>query len=59
VKFAVADIVEVLTDSTDVKQYIKRMRPSDSLFLKYSHSPFIMQKYLEVSEKIPIFAADR
>ena len=24
--FAVADIVELLTDSADVKQYIKRMR---------------------------------
>ena len=28
--FAVADIVQVLTDSTDVKQYIKRMRARDS-----------------------------
>ena len=28
--FAVADIVQVLTDSTDVKQYIKRMRSRDS-----------------------------
>ena len=28
--FAVADIVELLTDSTDVKQYIKRMRSRDS-----------------------------
>ena len=27
--FAVADIVQVLTDSTDVKQYIKRMRARD------------------------------
>ena len=27
--FAVADIVEVLTESTDVKQYIKRMRARD------------------------------
>ena len=27
--FAVADIVELLTDSTDVKQYIKRMRSRD------------------------------
>ena len=27
--FAVADIVEVLTDSTDVRQYIKRMRSRD------------------------------
>ena len=27
--FSVADIVEVLTDSTDVKQYIKRMRARD------------------------------
>ena len=27
--FAVADIVEVLTDSSDVKQYIKRMRARD------------------------------
>ena len=27
--FAVADIVEILTDSTDVKQYIKRMRARD------------------------------
>jgi len=28
--FAVADIVELLTDSVDVKQYIKRMRSRDS-----------------------------
>ena len=28
--FAVADIVQVLTDSADVKQYIKRMRQRDS-----------------------------
>ena len=28
--FAVADIVQVLTDSADVKQYIKRMRARDS-----------------------------
>lgn len=28
--FAVADIVQVLTDSTDVKQYIKRMRARDA-----------------------------
>ena len=27
--FSVADIVEILTDSTDVKQYIKRMRARD------------------------------
>lgn len=27
--FAVADIVEVLTESNDVKQYIKRMRSRD------------------------------
>ena len=27
--FAVADIVQVLTDSNDVKQYIKRMRARD------------------------------
>ena len=27
--FAVADIVQILTDSTDVKQYIKRMRARD------------------------------
>ena len=27
--FSVADIVQVLTDSTDVKQYIKRMRVRD------------------------------
>ena len=27
--FAVADIVEILTESTDVKQYIKRMRTRD------------------------------
>ena len=27
--FAVADVVQVLTDSTDVKQYIKRMRARD------------------------------
>lgn len=27
--FAVADIVQVLTDSTDVKQYIKRIRARD------------------------------
>ena len=27
--FSVADIVEVLTESTDVKQYIKRMRSRD------------------------------
>ena len=27
--FAVADIVQVLTDSTDVKQYVKRMRARD------------------------------
>ena len=27
--FAVADIVELLTDSADVKQYIKRMRSRD------------------------------
>ncbi len=28
--FAVADIVELLTDSADVKQYIKRMRSRDT-----------------------------
>ena len=28
--FAVADIVQVLTDSNDVKQYIKRMRSRDA-----------------------------
>ena len=28
--FSVADIVQVLTDSADVKQYIKRMRARDS-----------------------------
>ena len=28
--FSVADIVQVLTDSTDVKQYIKRMRARDA-----------------------------
>ena len=28
--FAVADIVELLTDSADVKQYIKRMRSRDA-----------------------------
>ena len=27
--FAVADIVQVLTDSEDVKQYVKRMRTRD------------------------------
>ena len=27
--FAVADVVEILTESTDVKQYIKRMRARD------------------------------
>jgi hypothetical protein len=27
--FSVADVVEALTDSTDVKQYIKRMRQRD------------------------------
>ena len=27
--FAVTDIVQVLTDSTDAKQYIKRMRARD------------------------------
>ena len=27
--FAIADIVEILTESTDVKQYIKRMRARD------------------------------
>jgi prophage antirepressor-like protein len=27
--FAVSDVVEILTDSTDVKQYIKRMRARD------------------------------
>ena len=27
--FSIADIVQVLTDSTDVKQYIKRMRSRD------------------------------
>ena len=27
--FSIADIVQVLTDSTDVKQYIKRMRARD------------------------------
>lgn len=29
--FSVADVVEVLTESTDVKQYIKRMRQRDSI----------------------------
>ncbi len=28
--FSVADIVEVLTDSADVKQYIKKIRSRDS-----------------------------
>jgi len=28
--FSIADVVQVLTDSTDVKQYIKRMRARDS-----------------------------
>lgn len=28
--FAVADIVQVLTDSADTKQYIKRMRARDT-----------------------------
>ena len=28
--FSVADIVQVLTDSADVKQYIKRMRARDA-----------------------------
>lgn len=28
--FSVVDIVQVLTDSTDVKQYIKKMRARDS-----------------------------
>lgn len=28
--FSIADIVEVLTDSSDVKQYVKRMRARDS-----------------------------
>ena len=28
--FAVADIVQILTDSADIKQYIKRMRARDS-----------------------------
>ncbi len=28
--FSVADIVQILTDSTDVKQYIKKMRQRDS-----------------------------
>ena len=28
--FAVADIVQVLTDSADVKQYIKKLRARDS-----------------------------
>lgn len=27
--FSIADIVQILTDSTDVKQYIKRMRARD------------------------------
>ena len=27
--FSIADIVQVLTESTDVKQYIKRMRARD------------------------------
>ena len=29
--FSIADVVEVLTESTDVKQYIKRMRQRDSI----------------------------
>ncbi len=29
--FSVADVVEALTDSTDVKQYIKRLRQRDEL----------------------------
>ena len=28
--FSVQDVVEILTDSNDVKQYIKRMRSRDS-----------------------------
>lgn len=28
--FSVRDVVEVLTDSTDVKQYIKKMRSRDA-----------------------------
>ncbi len=27
--FSIADVVEVLTDSTDIKQYIKRLRQRD------------------------------
>ncbi len=27
--FSVADVIEVLTDSTDVKQYVKRIRQRD------------------------------
>ena len=29
--FSVADVVEALTDSTDIKQYVKRLRQRDPL----------------------------
>lgn len=43
--FSVADVVEALTDSTDVKQYIKRMRQRDPELnghLGYNLSPLEM-----------------
>ena len=47
--FSVADIVEVLTDSVDVKQYIKKMRQRDPELNSYWGT---ICTYLEVKAKI-------
>ena len=47
--FAVVDIVQVLTDSTDVKQYIKRMRARD---------PELNSKWGTICTPVEMFAPD-
>ena len=47
--FAVADIVQVLTDSADVKQYIKRMRARD---------PELNSKWGTICTPVPLMGND-
>lgn len=47
--FSIADVVEFLTDSVDVKQYIKRMRQRD---------PLLNRKRVSKKAKYPLVESD-
>ncbi len=47
--FSVADVVQILTDSTDVKQYIKKMRQRD---------PELGRKWGTICTPVKMLAAD-